>query len=154
LQLVTSSSWGDIPLEFSGAGIAEALFLSAVLAGSTGQVVLLDEPALNLHPTMQATLLGELQALAHRPEEGEGSQFLVNTHAPTLVPPDAIECVSRFTLQGGHTVRQALRVKQKDQDDKQSDQDDKKNAEQISQKELVTLRQTAAGKPGRTGAAL
>ncbi len=109
LTLVTSSLWGDIPLEFSGAGIAEALYLSAVLAGSSGRVVLLDEPALNLHPTMQTTLLSAMQTLAH-PPEGEGSQFLVNTHAPTLVPPDAIDRVSRFTLQGEHTIRQTLDV--------------------------------------------
>ncbi len=116
LELVTRRSWGNIPLEFSGAGIAEALFLSAVLAGSSGQVVLLDEPALNLHPTMQATLLDALQALAHQPE-GEGSQFLVNTHAPTLVPPDAIDRVSRFTLQDGHTIRRALDVREISRDD-------------------------------------
>ncbi len=119
LELVTSGRLGDVPLEFSGAGIAEALFLSAVLAGSIGQVILLDEPALNLHPTMQATLLSELLALAHSPE-GEGSQFLVNTHAPTLVPPDAIDRVSRFTLQDGHTIRQALDVKQRDEDQDQN----------------------------------
>ncbi len=125
LKLVTRSRWGDIPLEFSGAGITEALFLSAVLAGSSGQVVLLDEPALNLHPTMQTTLLDALQTIAHRPE-GEGSQFLVNTHAPSLVPPDAIDRVSRFTLQDGHTIRQALDVTQRDeeQDQNQSGLDD------------------------------
>lgn len=110
LGLVTSSLWGDMPLESSGAGIAEALFLSAVLAGSTGQVVLLDEPALNLHPTMQATLLDELLALAHQSED-RGSQFLMNTHTPTLVPPDAIDRVSRFTLEAGqHTIRRAVNV--------------------------------------------
>lgn len=117
LELVTSSRWGDIPLEFSGAGIAEALFLSAVLAGSSGQVVLLDEPALNLNPTMQTTLLSELLALAHRPE-AERSQFLVNTHAASLVPPDAIDRVSRFTLQDGHTIRRALDVREISRDDR------------------------------------
>lgn len=110
LELVTINSWGDIPLEFSGAGIAEALFLSAVLAGSNGQVVLLDEPALNLHPTMQTTLLNELQALANQPED-EGNQFLVSTHTPTLISPDAIERVSRFTLQDGHVIRHALNAR-------------------------------------------
>lgn len=112
-ELVISNPWGDIPLEFSGAGITEALFLSAILAGSAGQVILLDEPALNLHPTMQTMLLNEVQALAHLPGS-EGNQFLVNTHTPTLVPPDAIECVSRFTLQDGHVIRQALKVSQND----------------------------------------
>ncbi len=117
LELVTSGSWGDIPLEFSGAGITEALFLSAVLTGSSGQVVLLDEPALNLNPTIQTTLLSELLALARRPE-GERNQFLVNTHAPSLVPPDAIDRVSRFTLQGGHTIRRALNVWEISQDER------------------------------------
>ena len=111
LELVTSGSWDDIPLGFSGAGIAEALFLCAVLASSTGHVILLDEPALNLHPTMQGTLLHELQTLSHQPE-GEGNQFLVNTHTPTLVPPESIDSVSRFTLQAGHTIRRALNVGQ------------------------------------------
>lgn len=96
LDLIVSGRWGDIPLAFSGAGIAEALYLSAVVAGSTGQVVLLDEPAHNLHPPVQATLLDELLALA-RPLKGEGSQFLVSTHTPTLVPPESIDRVSRFT---------------------------------------------------------
>jgi hypothetical protein len=117
LQLVTSSAFGDIPLKFSGAGISEALFLSAVLAGSSGQVVLLDEPALNLNPTMQTALLSELLALARRPEI-ERSQFLVNTHAASLVPPDAIDRVSRFTLQDGHTIRQALGVREINQDER------------------------------------
>jgi hypothetical protein len=134
LELVTSGSWDDIPLDFSGAGIAEALFLSAVLAGSSGQVVLLDEPALNLHPTMQTMLLSALQTLAHLPE-GEGSQFLVNTHSPTLVPPDAIDRVSRFTLQDGHTIRQALNVGQRDKD-----QDQNQNQNE-NQDDLVKLRQ-------------
>ncbi len=141
LELVTSSSWGDIPLEFSGAGIAEALFLSAVLAGSSGQLVLLDEPALNLHPTTQATLLDELQALAHRPE-GEGSQFLVNTHAPTLVPPDTIDRVSRFTLQDGHTIRRALNVRKEDVEAREAEGRD---VREIGQDDLVKLRQMFRG---------
>ncbi|SRR6266566_939862 len=136
LELVTNRSWGDIPLEVSGAGIAEALFLSAVLAGSTGQVVLLDEPALNLHPTMQTILLNALQALVQQPA-GEKSQFLVNTHTPALVPSDAIECVSRFTLGNGQTIRQALKV----------GRGDHVGAGQISQNDLVKIRQLLRGNP-------
>lgn len=137
LELVTINSWGDVSLEFSGAGIAEALFLSAVLAGSSGQIVLLDEPALNLHPTTQTTLLDALQTLAHQPE-AERSQFLVNTHTPTLVPPDAIEQVSRFTLQNGHTIRQALKVRQ-------GSQSDQVDAEQSGQNDLIKLRKLLRG---------
>jgi len=141
LELVTSSSWGDIPLEYSGAGIAEALFLSAALAGSSGQVVLLDEPALNLHPATQVALLDELQALTHR-LEGEGSQFLVNTHTPSLIPPDTIDCVSRFTLQDGHTIRRALNVRMEDGEEKKAEGRD---VREIAQDDLVKLRQMLRG---------
>ena len=56
LEAWTRPAWGDVPLASSGAGVAEALFLSAVIAGDAGRVLLLDEPALNLHPTVQTTL--------------------------------------------------------------------------------------------------
>jgi len=78
-----------------------------------------------------------LQALAHQPE-GERSQFLVNTHTPGLVPPDAIECVSRFTLQNGHTTRQALKVGQ-------NGQNNHGGAVQVSQNDLVKLRNLLRG---------
>lgn len=137
LEVVTSGVWGDIPLEFSGAGIAEALFLSAILAGSKDQVVLLDEPALNLSPTMQTTLLDELLGPSSL-SEGESSQFLLNTHAPSLVPSDAIDRVSRFTLRDGHTVRQALTVRQ-------HEKKEQVKAEQRSRDDLGKLRQLLRG---------
>jgi predicted ATP-dependent endonuclease of OLD family len=139
LELVTSREDipNEMPLKFSGAGIAEALYLSALLAGSTGQVILLDEPALNLHPTMQTMLLNELQALAHQPAV-KRSQFIINTHTPTLVPPDAIDRVSRFTLQGGHTIRRALKTPQKEQNDKLK-------IEQINQNDLIKLKRLLRG---------
>lgn len=137
LELVTSSSWGDIPLDASGAGIAEALFLSAVLTGGAGLVVLLDEPALNLHPPMQTTLLHALEALAHQPE-GKRSQLLVNTHAPNLVPSDMIECISRFTLQNGHTTRHAFNAEQ-------MHQSGHKASNQSSRNDLIKLRNLLRG---------
>jgi len=92
-----------IPLEFSGAGIAEALFLSTLLASGTDRVILLDEPALNLHTTMQKTLLDAVQ-----PRAGKRNQFIIVTHSPTLVPPFAITNVSRFSVQNGATFRAAI----------------------------------------------
>jgi hypothetical protein len=98
---VVVRSWGEIPLAFSGAGIAEALFLSTIIAGEKGLVVLLDEPALNLHPTMQTNLLRAIQ-------QQRTNQFLLATHAPALVPADKITSVSRFFLDQGSTRRAAL----------------------------------------------
>jgi predicted ATP-dependent endonuclease of OLD family len=103
IDLITRSPWGDIPLEYSGAGIAEALFISAVIAGGRGQVVLLDEPASTMHPTMQSTLLQQL-------ENHVGYQFLIATHSAHMVPADLLQQVSRVWLEGGITRRAALDV--------------------------------------------
>ena len=107
LRLVVAEQWGDVPLAFSGAGIAEALYLSTLVSGSSGQIVLLDEPSLHLHPTLIATLLEMLQEHDLR-TAAVRSQFLVSTHSPWLVPPDGINRVVRLTQPVGHTVVHAL----------------------------------------------
>ena len=70
---------GERPVELSGAGIQEALVLSALLGGSPGRVTVLDEPAVNLEPTVQRRLTGKVR--------GPG-QYLVITHNADLVPFD------------------------------------------------------------------
>lgn len=92
---------GDIPLEFSGAGIAEALFLSTIIESGQDRVLLLDEPALNLHPNVQRTIVNEIEAQ-------EGKQFFAVTHSPWLIPAHVITKVSRFYLAGESTVRKSL----------------------------------------------
>jgi len=103
LSIRVSNNWVDIPLAFSGAGRAEALFISTLIADGNDQVILLDEPALNMHITMQKMLLDEI--LTHN---GKSNQFILVTHSPTLVPPDAITKVSRFFTRQGHSCRVAL----------------------------------------------
>jgi len=83
----------------------EALLLSATLSDSAGRVVVLDEPARNLHPTLQRRLLEELRAAS--------GQFIVTTHSPYLVPisGDADSAICRLALRGGvshaHLLTQA-----------------------------------------------
>ena len=62
---------GERPVELSGAGIQEALVLSALLGNNPGRVTVLDEPAVNLEPTVQRRLTGRVR--------GPG-QYLVITH--------------------------------------------------------------------------
>lgn len=62
LQIRVLNGSCEIPLAFSGAGLAESLFLSAIIEGTDNRVILLDEPALNLHPTTQSTVLKEIEA--------------------------------------------------------------------------------------------
>ena len=70
---------GERPVELSGAGIQEALVLSALLGSNPGRVTVLDEPAVNLEPTVQRRLTGRVR--------GPG-QYLVITHSADLVPFD------------------------------------------------------------------
>ncbi len=101
LELRIESEWGpDVPLEYAGAGRAEALFLSTLVASARDAVVLLDEPAQNLHPTVQGLLLQELQGPT-------SSQFVAVSHSPGLVPSD-VRLVSRFYTRNGATQRGAL----------------------------------------------
>jgi energy-coupling factor transporter ATP-binding protein EcfA2 len=98
ISLVVGRQGRDLPIEFAGAGIWEALLLSATLSNSAGRVALLDEPARNLHPTLQRRLLGELR--------GSPGQFIVTTHSPYLVSFDEtteITSTIRFDLRDGAT---------------------------------------------------
>ncbi|MFE1909355.1 AAA family ATPase [Streptomyces gardneri] len=87
--------------QFAGAGIQEALLLATLLAGEPGRVVVLDEPAVNLHPTMQRRLvrhLGEVQGI-------------VITHSPDLVPYaslDDLDRIVRLSPNAGGTTAESL----------------------------------------------
>jgi energy-coupling factor transporter ATP-binding protein EcfA2 len=96
LELRVEREFGDFPLRFAGAGIAEALFLSSLIRGDEGSVILLDEPAQNLHPTMQRALLGLIS-------ENVQNQFFVITHSPLLMPPDDLHRVIRASMDAGET---------------------------------------------------
>jgi hypothetical protein len=72
----------EIPLEFCGAGRQEALVLATLLVGEPGRVFVLDEPAVNVEPTMQRRLISELRNVG---------QCLVITHSPDLVPVESTE---------------------------------------------------------------
>jgi predicted ATPase len=87
---------GEVPLEFSGAGAWEALIISALLDGVAGRTVVLDEPALNLHPSAQMRVLSKLNRLRN-------SQFLVITHSPYLVPAES-----------GSELTRIVRIEQED----------------------------------------
>lgn len=104
ISVVIGRQGRDLPVEFAGAGIWEALLLSATLSDSVGRVAILDEPARNLHPTLQRRLFGELRDTS--------GQFIVTTHSPYMVSFDETTDVTstiRFDLRDG--VTRASRLK-------------------------------------------
>ncbi|MBX5457953.1 MAG: AAA family ATPase [Thermogemmatispora sp.] len=103
VEIVVPNRWGDLPLHFSGAGKVEALLLATMLVEGPGRVLLLDEPALHLHPSIQARFLALLE---QDEEHGQydlslpANQVLLITHSPYLVPNDRLTRVSRFSVGG------------------------------------------------------
>lgn len=74
-------------VELSGAGVQEALVLSTLLRGTPGRITVLDEPAVNLEPTVQRRLVSQVR--------GPG-QYLVITHSADLVPFDQPDDLKRI----------------------------------------------------------
>jgi ABC-type transport system involved in cytochrome c biogenesis ATPase subunit len=96
---------GDHPgilLPFAGAGVGEALYIAAMLSNPK-RVVLLDEPAANLHPTVQ-------RRLARLVTRQHDSQYLVSTHSPSLLIPEVLKRAGRVYKQAGQSIRAAPSV--------------------------------------------
>lgn len=89
----------ELPVTLTGAGVWEALVLAEAIADSDDRLVVLDEPALNLHPAWQ-------RLLTARVREAPG-QFLVITHSPYLVPmerPEDLAGLVRLSRSNGATT--------------------------------------------------
>lgn len=93
----------ETPVQFCGAGTWEALVLAEALCAPAGRVVLLDEPAANLHPSWQQAIRDRLI----RP----GAQALVVTHAGAVVPLAGAEAmVALVGLRRRGMTTQARRI--------------------------------------------
>lgn len=68
----------QVPIEFAGAGASETLLLASVLGSQAASIVVLDEPAVALHPTLQRRVMSHIRA--------SDAQFVVITHSPYLLP--------------------------------------------------------------------
>lgn len=84
LQIDTIEDASEIPIIYHGAGIWEALVLSALLLDNAGKVTLLDEPAANLHPQMQRKFI----SVVERTQDNAG-QIVIVTHSQHLLPTQA-----------------------------------------------------------------
>jgi len=86
IGLPQSQSELIMPLENSSAGAIEELYLAAAIAGSRDGVLMLDEPAQNLHPMLQGKVLEKLHAAAKAGDNGGDNQIILITHSPYMVP--------------------------------------------------------------------
>lgn len=88
----------DLPIQLHGAGTWETLVVAEALVESDGRFVILDEPALTLHPTWQRTVRTRIQ--------DSDSAFLIITHSADLVgmqSNDQLSRILRFENESGET---------------------------------------------------
>ncbi len=95
--------------EFLASGELEALVLLTMLIGSENKVLLLDEPALNLHPAMQRRVLAEIRRIL-KDYKTPQSQAIVITHSPALIDPFEPGRIYRFYLESGATALQLINL--------------------------------------------
>ncbi len=82
-----------VTIEQTASGLYEILFLLTTIIGESGKVLLLDEPELHLHPTMQKRILSLLSETITQSR----NQILLITHSPYLVSVADINATWRFT---------------------------------------------------------
>ena len=92
VRFVSTSDQGQRPLDFMsvGAGVRETLFLLTMCFGKQEGVVLLDEPAANLHPTQIRRLMRKIMSTGD--QGAKSGQVALITHSPTLA---SLELLSR-----------------------------------------------------------
>lgn len=76
------------------------VFLVESKKAHKGAILLLDEPGLSLHPTLQNKLLKLFDRIADKDRVGDNNQLLYSTHLPFLVDGDHLERVRTVHLAG------------------------------------------------------
>ena len=79
VMIVEKMSSKHLPLEQAGAGVRSVLYLLAAVHGTKESVVMLDEPGINLHPTMLRGVMDNVY------ERDSDNQILVITHSVDLL---------------------------------------------------------------------
>ena len=77
-----------------GAGTKETLFLLTKCLAPRGRVILMDEPAINLHPALISRLMGEI--LTPPDPDDESNQIVVITHSTSLASLELLSSVNEI----------------------------------------------------------
>lgn len=91
-----------IPLEFTSAGIIELVSSLTALIGQKNKIILLDEPALNLHSILQRKVLQLIQDAV----TNKNNQVILITHSPFMVTPENFQNTWKCTIsrEGTHLI--------------------------------------------------
>lgn len=104
-----------IPLESAAAGVFEAIFILTCILGHKNKTILLDEPALNLHPNLQKRILQLIKVTIKK----NNNHIILITHSPYLIDTDNFKNSWRFNYQNNSTIvsnlKQVLNLDEKEE---------------------------------------
>ncbi len=89
-----------VPAELAAAGLFETLTFLTALSSKEDTVLLLDEPALNLHPVAQR----RLHSVFRKYVSQNRNQVIAITHSPYLVHARSLENIWRISRENGESV--------------------------------------------------
>ncbi len=92
LEIQITKNKISIPLESTAAGVFETIFILTCILGHKNKTILLDEPALNLHPHMQKRIL----ELIKRTIRENKNRVILITHSPYLINIDNFTSIWRL----------------------------------------------------------
>jgi hypothetical protein len=83
-----------IPIEETASGLYEILVILTAIIGENKKILLLDEPELHLHPTMQKRILN----LISESKTADENQILLITHSPYFTSAEDAKTTWRFSM--------------------------------------------------------
>ncbi|MCX6717300.1 MAG: AAA family ATPase, partial [Candidatus Taylorbacteria bacterium] len=101
-------SGDSVDLQDMGSGIEQLIILIWIIKyGSKGEIILIDEPELSLHPQAQKNFLDFLK------EESRIKQIFISTHSPYFIDVNIIQNVLRFENNNLKKGARSFRIKKK-----------------------------------------
>lgn len=84
-----------VPIHMAAAGMLETLYLLTVVIAPRKKTILLDEPALNLHPIMQRKILDTLLTYSIKKN---CNQVVLVTHSPSMLEVSGLDTIHRLSM--------------------------------------------------------